>query len=56
MVDAGGLNPPGAKALYGFDSHPGHRSCTVRYGWASHNQSTPNSEVLTDGAIVALTP
>lgn len=24
MVDAGGLNPPGAKALYGFDSHPGH--------------------------------
>ena len=28
MVDAGGLNPPGAKALYGFDSHLGHQSRT----------------------------
>lgn len=28
MVDAGGLNPPGAKALYGFDSHPGHKLLT----------------------------
>ena len=24
MVDAGGLNPPGAKALYRFESDPGH--------------------------------
>ncbi|MEY3423873.1 MAG: hypothetical protein RLZZ285_598, partial [Actinomycetota bacterium] len=23
MVDAGGLNPPGAKALYRFESDPG---------------------------------
>lgn len=36
MVDAGGLNPPGAKALYGFDSHPGHEShrCLMRYSVA----------------------
>lgn len=33
MVDAGGLNPPEQKCLYGFDSHPGHGFYAYSYAW-----------------------
>ena len=34
MVDAGGLNPPGAKALYRFESDPGHTKYLAIFKWS----------------------
>lgn len=43
MADAGGLNPPEARASYGFESRPGHSVCAGEGVWAGLCRSAVRS-------------